>query len=46
MDIRKYNEIAWDNESRLGNKWTILLNTNEIILAKKGIYKLFITPNK
>lgn len=46
MDIRKYNEIAWDNESRLGNKWTIPLNSNEIILAKKGIYKLFLTPNK
>lgn len=46
MDIRKCNEIAWDNEVKLGNKWTIPLTTKEVLLAKKGIYKLLLTPKK
>lgn len=46
MDIKKINEIAWDNEVKLGNKWTIPLTKNEVLLAKKGVYKLLLTPNK
>ncbi|HAT4125622.1 TPA: class I SAM-dependent methyltransferase [Clostridium perfringens] len=46
MDIKKINEIAWDNEVKLGNKWTIPLTKNKVLLAKKGVYKLLLTPNK
>lgn len=31
MDIKKINEIAWDNEVKLGNKWTIPLTKNEVL---------------
>lgn len=46
MDIRKHNELAWDNEVKLGNKWTLPLTEEEVELAKKGEYKLLLTPIK
>ena len=46
MNIRKINEIAWDNEVKIGNKWTIPVTSEEVDLARKGDYKLYLTPTK
>lgn len=46
MDIRKLNEIAWDNEVQIGNKWTLPVSSEEVSLAKKGEYKILLTPKK
>lgn len=46
MDIRKHNELAWDNEVKIGNKWTIPVTSDDIELAKQGKYNLLLTPTK
>lgn len=46
MNIRKYNEIAWDNEVKIGNKWTLPVTSEEVELAKKGEYKILIGPTR
>lgn len=46
MDIRNHNEKAWDNEVKLENKWTIPVSSEEIDLARRGEYKLLLTPTK
>lgn len=34
MDIRAHNEKSWDNEVKMGNKWTIPVTSNEIEKAR------------
>lgn len=46
MDILKHNSMAWDNEVKLGNKWTVPVTQTEIEDAKKGKYELLLTPTK
>lgn len=46
MDIRKQNEIAWNNEVKIGNKWTLPISSEEVEMAKKGDYTLLLTPTK
>lgn len=46
MDILKHNSIAWDNEVKLENKWTVPVSKEEIEDARKGKYKLLLTPTK
>ncbi len=46
MDIRKHNETAWDNEVKIGNKWTIPVTCEEVNLARQGDYTLLLTPTK
>lgn len=46
MDIRRLNEIAWDNEVKLENKWTIPVSKEEVNLARKGEFNIFLTPIK
>lgn len=46
MDIRKHNELAWDNEVKIGNKWTIPVSSSDIERAKKGEYTILLTPTK
>lgn len=36
MDILKYNRDAWDNEVKIGNKWTIPVSSEEVEKARKG----------
>jgi ubiquinone/menaquinone biosynthesis C-methylase UbiE len=44
MDIRKYNQIAWDNEVKKGNKWTVPVSPEVINQARQGIWKIKLTP--
>lgn len=46
IDIIKHNEIAWNNENELGNKWTIPITSEEVDNVKRGVYKLLLTPIK
>lgn len=46
MDIRAHNEKAWDNEVKIGNKWTIPITSKEIEKARLGGYKIHIGPTK
>lgn len=46
MDILKHNSIAWDNEVKNKNQWTIPVTSKEVNDAKKGEYKLLLTPTK
>ncbi|WP_373600198.1 class I SAM-dependent methyltransferase [Paraclostridium bifermentans] len=46
MDIRAHNEKAWDNEVKMGNKWTIPVTSKEIEKARQGDYKIHIGPTK
>lgn len=46
MDIVKLNEIAWDNEVELENKWTIPVSKEEVVLARKGKFNIFLTTKK
>lgn len=46
MDILKHNSIAWDNEVRNKNKWTIPVTSDEVENAKNGEYTLLLTPTK
>lgn len=46
MDIRKHNELAWDNEVKKGNKWTLPVTSIDIEMVKKGEYTLLLTPTK
>lgn len=46
MDILKYNRDAWDNEVKIGNKWTIPVSSEEVEKARKGEFKLLLTPTK
>ena len=37
MDIRKHNELAWDNEVKIGNKWTIPVSVRSNQPTNKSI---------
>lgn len=44
MDIRAYNRDAWDKEVDQGNPWTIPVSRDQIIEARKGEWKIVLTP--
>jgi ubiquinone/menaquinone biosynthesis C-methylase UbiE len=44
MDIRKYNQIAWDNEVKKGNKWTVPVSTDVVKQARAGNWRVHLTP--
>lgn len=46
MDILKHNSMAWDNEVKNKNKWTIPVTPDEVENAKNGEYTLLLTPTK
>jgi ubiquinone/menaquinone biosynthesis C-methylase UbiE len=46
MDILDYNKQAWDHQVRTGNRWTVPVTSEEIALARKGIWQVVLTPSK
>lgn len=46
MDIRKYNQIAWDNEVKKGNKWTVPVSSDVVNQARQGNWQIVLTPTK
>ncbi len=46
MKLLEHNRIAWNEEVKKGNVWTIPVTKDEIERAKKGQYKIVLTPYK
>ena len=46
MDVRKFNEEAWDRLVRSGNRWTQPVGPEEVARARRGDWKLILTPSK
>jgi SAM-dependent methyltransferase len=44
MDIRKHNRIAWDNEVKKGNKWTVPVSSEVVAQARGGNWQIVLTP--
>ena len=44
IDILEYNRLAWDKEVERGNRWTIPVSREEIADARKGNFKIYLTP--
>ena len=44
MDIRRYNQIAWDNEVKKGNKWTVPVSSDVIRRVREGDWHVVLTP--
>lgn len=44
MDIRAYNRNAWNREVEKGNPWTIPVTTEQIAAARRGDWKVVLTP--
>ena len=46
MDIAGYNRHAWDMQAEKGNVWTLPVDQTVIAEARKGNWKIVLTPNK
>lgn len=46
MDIVGYNSDAWDLQAEKKNKWTIPVDEKTIVEARKGNWKVVLTPTK
>jgi len=44
MNIRDYNRKAWDKQVEHGNPWTVPVSSEEIARARKGDWKIVLTP--
>ena len=45
-NLLEYNRAAWNEEVKKGNQWTIPASKEEITKAKKGDFKIVLTPFK
>jgi len=46
MDILEHNRMAWNEEVKNGNIWTISVNKDELDAAAAGDFKIVLTPYK
>ena len=46
MDVRTYNQKAWDKQVAEGNPWTVPVTSDEIDRARAGDWKIVLTPRK
>ena len=46
LDVRAYNRVAWDREVAGGNRWTIPVDDEIIAAARRGVWKILLTPSK
>ena len=46
MDIRKYNRGAWDMAVARGSEWTIPVGPEVIAAARRGEWRIILTPEK
>ncbi len=44
MDVREYNRRAWDLEVERGNIWTVPVSAEVIAAARRGEWKIVLTP--
>ena len=46
MDVRGYNEEAWDREVERGNQWTVPVGPDVIEAARRGQWEVLLTNTK
>jgi len=46
VDILAYNRRAWDREVELGNPWTVPVGPEAIAAARRGEWRVVLTPTK
>lgn len=46
MDVRGYNQEAWDREVERGNRWTVPVGPGVIEEARRGRWEVLLTNNK
>ncbi|MDP9438458.1 MAG: class I SAM-dependent methyltransferase [Actinomycetota bacterium] len=46
MDVRGYNEKAWDGEVERGNQWTVPVGPDVIEAARRGRWEVLLTNTK
>lgn len=46
MNLLEHNRIAWNNEVKNKNEWTIPVSKEEIQEAREGVIKIVLTPHK
>lgn len=46
MNVREYNRAAWDRQVERGNQWTIPVSRETVAAARRGEWKIFLTPEK
>jgi SAM-dependent methyltransferase len=46
MDTRAFNRRAWDQQVEQGNQWTKPVSSEEVAAARKGEWKVVLTPTK
>jgi SAM-dependent methyltransferase len=45
-EITQYNKQAWNHEVEIGNLWTIPVSPEEVASARKGNFRILLTPLK
>ena len=46
IDVRNYNRGAWDRQVAGGNRWTIPVSAEEVAAARRGDWRILLTPQK
>lgn len=46
MDVREFNEHAWDRLVAMGNRWTLPVSSEEIARARAGEWAVILTPTR
>ena len=46
MDVRSYNQEAWDREVERGNQWTVPVGPDVIEAARRGQWEVLLTDNR
>lgn len=44
MKVEDYNRAAWDREVEQGNAWTIPVSVEEVAAARRGDWRIILTP--
>ena len=46
MDVRTHNREVWNRQVEWGNQWTVPVSPEEIAAARRGEWKIVMTPTK
>jgi SAM-dependent methyltransferase len=46
LDIQAFNREAWNRQVERGNRWTVPVGPEEIAAARRGQWKIYLTPTR
>lgn len=46
MDVTQHNRGAWNRHAKNGSEWSVPVSAEEVARARKGDWKVILTPNK